>query len=225
VNALFPKNYTIGVAASLHARHVASASSLDDAVARACGLSPASGQHLNVGSIHEPDRQLMIETSPHKCVVRTLRPPATRSTSREGNPQGAEGAEGSAELTHAVPEGEAARATVTVGFHANLYESASLKGTDDHPRPSSSHRMARMAELPPASSVADLEAVISDTKDREYPIHRKPHIPDLAETLNSVLFDVSARRVSVWGTTAPTKAAKPDLLIDWQSMEVLNSGA
>ena len=40
------------------------------------------------------------------------------------------------------------------------------------------------------------------------------------ETLNSVLFDVAAGTVSVWGPTAPTTAPRPALRIDWRSMGI-----
>ena len=188
VNALFPANMTVGIATAFHARHVAGATSLDDAIRRACSLSPAGGQHLNVGSIHEP-AQAMIEVSPQGCDVRTLSP--------------------------------AAGTTTTVGYHANLYESSKLKGIDADPlAPSSVHRMRRMAEFAPPTSTGQLEQIISDTKDRAYPIHRTPRPTDEIETLNSVLFDVAGRAISVWGTEAPTAAGKPALRIDWQSMEM-----
>ena len=74
VNALDPTNLTIGVADAFHARYVAGATSLSDAVQRACALKPlAGGQHFNLGSIHEPDHQLMIEASNVGCDVRVLR--------------------------------------------------------------------------------------------------------------------------------------------------------
>ena len=113
---------------------------------------------------------------------------------------------------------------VTVGFHANVYESDALRGIDAEfaaAAASSRHRMARMGELSPAASTAALEAVISDTADRDYPIHRTPRPTDPAQTLNSVLFDVAAERISVWAETAPTAADKPALTIDWRSMEIL----
>ena len=64
--------------------------------------------------------------------------------------------------------------------------------------------------------------VASDTHDPVYPIHRTPdhHPKDPFETLNSVLFDVAAGTVSVWGPTAPTTAPRPALRIDWRSMGI-----
>ena len=193
VNALFPANMTVGIATAFHARHVAGATSLDDAIRRACSLSPAGGQHLNVGSIHA-SAQAMIEVSPEGCDVRTLSPAAVGDAS-------------------------------TVGYHANLYESRKLKGLDADPlAPSSVHRMRRMAEFASPTSTGQLEQIISDTKDRAYPIHRTPRPTDEIETLNSVLFDVAGRTISVWGTEAPAAADKPALRIDWRSME-MHAGA
>lgn len=153
---------------------------------------------FNLGSILEPNRQqLMIEVEGAQCEVRAVRPPPPAAADDE----------------------------VAVGFHANLYESPKLKGTDGGgaAHPSSEHRMRRMGALPPAASVRALKVVISDTSDPEYyPIHRDGHSPraDGVQTLNSALFDVSARTVSVWGVTAPLSAARPTIQIDWRSLAI-----
>ena len=113
---------------------------------------------------------------------------------------------------------------VTVGFHANLYESAKLKGIDGGAKAldstSSIHRYARMSQMAPATSTHALEAVVSDTQDPEYPIHRNGAKPDMYMTLNSVLFDVHAQRILVWGTEAPTRAAAPTLGIEWRTLQI-----
>mgnify|MGYP006265131281 FL=1 len=79
--------------------------------------------------------------------------------------------------------------------------------------------MVRMGDLPPARSLADLEAVVSDTKDPIYPIHRNATPPDLFRTLNSVLFDVKSKMVSVWNGQKAS-GGKPTLRIDWRSLGV-----
>lgn len=169
VNALNPYNLSDdGIAIAMLARHVAGSTSLDDAVNRTCGLQLASGAHFNLGSIHEPERQLMIEASNVGCDVRTLSAP---SSSSHAPSRRAAGAAGSA-------------ADFTIGFHANLYESARLRGIDGGASakgidaPSSVHRMARMGALPPAQTTRALEAVVSDTHDAQYPIHRDAHLPE-----------------------------------------------
>jgi len=117
----------------------------------------------------------------------------------------------------------AVEAPPVVGYHTNKYESNRFKGIDGPSawHPSSVHRMARMAELPLAASTDALKAVVSDTHDPVYPIHRTPRAKDPFETLNSVLFDVAAKTISVWGMTAPTTAKQPQLRIDWRSMDYL----
>ena len=127
------------------------------------------------------------------------------------------------ELAPPARDAGGARAAATVAFHANVYESDALRGIDAEfaaGAASSRHRMARMEELSPAASPAALEAVISDAADVDYPIHRTPRATDPAQTLNSVLFDVAAERISVWAETAPTAADEPALTIDWRSMEI-----
>jgi hypothetical protein len=114
---------------------------------------------------------------------------------------------------------------VTVGFHANLYESDKLKGIDGGAKAldsaSSIHRYARMSQMAPATSIRALEAVVSDTQDLHYPIHRDGAKPDMYMTLNSVLFDVRAMQILVWGTEAPTRAARPTLRIDWRTLDLV----
>lgn len=211
VNALNPANLTIGVPDSLHARHVAGATSLDDAIHRACSLQLAGGQHFNVGSYKEAGRQLMIEASNVGCDVRELAPRASSAGTPKGDLEGS---------------GRHRASDVTIGYHANLYESAKLKGIDGGASAldatSSLHRMRRMAELPPAGSLDDLLAVVSDTNDPVYPIHRPypVHKPDLFTTLNSVLFDAHAATIAVWGPEAPTRAPAPTLEIDWRTMSI-----
>ena len=210
VNALIPRNLTIGVTDSFLARHVAGAASLDEARRRACETPMAGGQHFNLGSIHEPNRQLMIEASNVGCDVRTLAPPPTTTATSSSTTEKA--------------------GDVTVGFHTNLYESAKLKGIDGGQSValdgiSSAHRMARMADLPPAKEMRALEAVVSDTQDATYPIHRTAAPPDLFMTLNSVSFDVAARRVDVWGQESPVgSGGRPLLTIDWATLRIERGG-
>ena len=263
VNALYPLNYTMGIANSWLARHVAGASSLDDAVARACdpALTSAGGQNFNIGSIHESDRQIILEVSPLGCDVRTLLPPeALEGTGAGGGDQAAEALEGvaaapttlgcarrltclswpsldnpltlcllllcrlesriGAKGAFSISEALKVNVSVTVGYHANLYVSAQFKGLDGGSGASSEHRMARMAALPPADTLSALEALISDTHDPIYPIHRTPTNWDPYQTLNSVSFDVAAQRISVWGEVSPMSAPKPVLQIDWRTLGI-----
>jgi hypothetical protein len=204
VNALFPTNMSIGLATSLLARDVGSATSLDDAARRACRPEVASGQHFNLGSLAEPDRQLMIESSYQGCDVRTLRPPTA------GGGLGSGGAS----------------AAVTNAWHANLYESSKLRGIDGGPSsdPSTVHRMARMQTLAPVDSAAGLEAVVSDTTDTTYPIHRPFPVrpPDMFGTLNTVLFDAVGATVSLWQTESPAASGgRAVASIDWRAMRWL----
>ena len=108
---------------------------------------------------------------------------------------------------------------VTVGFHANVYESDALRGIDAEfaaAAASSRHRMARMGEL--AGGVdRRAEAVISDTADRDYTIHGTPRPADPAQTLNSVLL-TSPPSAFCLGRDAPTAADKPALTVDRRSM-------
>ena len=84
--------------------------------------------------------------------------------------------------------------------------------------------MARMAALPPATTSAALEAVVSDTHDPTYPIHRNGTPPDLYMTLNTANFDVAARRVAVWGQTSPVASrGRPSLTIDWTTLRIARS--
>ena len=141
----------------------------------------------------------MVEASNVGCDVRTLQPPPKDHTKNAS--------------------------TVTVGFHANLYESSKLKGIDGgdkaHDAASSLHRMARMAQLPPATSTDALLSVVSDTHDPTYPIHRNGTPPDLYMTLNSVLFDAAKASISVWGQTSPRASGdEPRLTIDWRTLHI-----
>ena len=52
INALSPLNVSLGVGINFLARDVLNAASLDDAAARACAATAASGQNLNLGSVH-----------------------------------------------------------------------------------------------------------------------------------------------------------------------------
>jgi hypothetical protein len=218
VNALNPMNLSIGVPDALHARHVAAARSLDDAAHRACIAPLAGGQHFNLGSIHEPGRQLMIEASNRGCVVRTLSPPSPLERRRRG-------LDDHGDHDGGVQANDEVDVQVTVGFHANLYESDKLKGIDGGAKAldsaSSIHRYARMSQMAPATSIRALEAVVSDTQDLHYPIHRDGAKPDMYMTLNSVLFDVRAMQILVWGTEAPTRAARPTLRIDWRTLDLV----
>lgn len=64
VNALFPGVVRPGAAVQFVARDVLDAASLDDAVRRVSRSDNAGGQHFNIGSLHEPYRQVSVETSP-----------------------------------------------------------------------------------------------------------------------------------------------------------------
>jgi hypothetical protein len=195
VNALSPTNITLGIGVNFLARDVLNAYSLDDAASRACTPGLASGQHFNLGSIHEPNRQLLVETSPNGCSVQELRPPT-------------------------------AGQRATAAYHTNVYTSDQLQGID-RPYPpsqqSSVHRLKRLrhfAELAIGSDIDALEQIkraISDTKDSVWPVHRSAKPPDVAMTLNSVLFDVTAAKVSVWAAK-PAASAAPTLEYNWQTL-------
>ena len=126
VNALDPTNLTIGVADAFHARYIAGATSLADAVQRACALKPlAGGQHFNLGSIHEPDHQLMIEASNVGCDVRVLRKPMAAATTVE--PAAAPdlvlgGGAADDDTKHpAITILDEPTQPLTIGYHANVY--------------------------------------------------------------------------------------------------------
>ena len=192
VNALMPTDVRVGIGVNFLARDVSKATSLADAQARACAPGLASGQHFNLGSVREKDMQLLIETSPQGCDVRRLVPPPPVNTS-----------------------------SVSVAFHANMYESAALKGIDV-PRPSTLARMARCAALPAPRSTLALIGVASDRESGEpYPIHRDAAPPDVCLTMNTVLFDAQSGAVHVWGQDAPVDGsgtARPwKLAFNWTS--------
>lgn len=192
VNALSPTNVTVGIGVNFLARDVLNAASLDEAIARACVKGLASGQHFNLGSIHEKDRQVMIETSPVGCDVRELVPPEVQ----QGPP--------------------------TVAYHCNRYESKALRGIDrpfSQSMQSSIHRMQRLDALDaPRHCLTSVKEVLSDTQDKQYPIHRDAQYPDLAMTMNSVVFDVFNKSVSVWGPGAPASTPKA-FVYDWRSLK------
>jgi len=189
VNALTPTNVSIGIGVNFLARDVLNSRSLDDAINRSCVKGLASGQHLNIGSVHEKDRQLLIETSPFGCNVQTLVPP-TSSDER-----------------------------ASVAFHTNRYESADFKGIDNGgDGESSNHRMTRMSTMENATSLQSLQDILSDTVDAEYPIHRNGALPDCCVTLNTVLFDVADEKVLVWGPTLPSRS-NASLVLNWSNFE------
>lgn len=189
VNAIFPLNVTVGVGVNFLARDVLNARSLDDAIHRACTPKLASGMHFNLGSLHEKNRQVMLETSPLGCNVRELSPPPAN-----GPP--------------------------TIANHTNCYVSEEFSGLDGGCQRfnSSVHRMARISALPPATSVMDVRAVLSDTEDPQYPIHRDDVAPDFCETLNTVVFDAESELVLVWGRIAAT-SSRALRAYNWSSMD------
>merc|ERR1719215_1040331 len=64
INALPPSVVRPGVAVQFVARDALDAVSIDDAIKRATRSPQAGGQHFNFGSLHEPHRQVSVETSP-----------------------------------------------------------------------------------------------------------------------------------------------------------------
>eukprot|EP00937_MAST-01D_sp_MAST-1D-sp2_P003904 g3904.t1 len=207
INALFPRNQTIGVGVNFLARHVAGARTLQEAVSRACGggqqgvprqggkaaggapVRIASGQNFNLGSVHEPDVQYVVETAPAGCDVRRVTAPR-------------------------------AAAATAVAYHANMYRSARFKGTDALTDPSTISRMARCAALPPPNTTRELLRIQSDDDGSGLPIHRTGAPPDFCVTMNTVLFDALAGRVEVWGPAAPVggggELRRPLLAYDWR---------
>lgn len=121
------------------------------------------------------------------------------------------------------PIGHDVRPSVApVAYHANLYESARLKGIDGGPsrRVSSSHRMTRMAELAPRFGPSGHNAsiygtVLCDHEDAAWPIHRDGSGKDCCITLNSVVFDLAAKTIRVWGHRAQTQ---PVRVVDWATL-------
>lgn len=82
-------------------------------------------------------------------------------------------------------------------------------------------RMARLASLPPATSVEELRAALSNTDDAEFPVHRNGAPPDNSQTMNTVIFDVAREKVMVWGREAPSEA-EPAVVYDWSRMEAFS---
>jgi hypothetical protein len=72
-------------------------------------------------------------------------------------------------------------ATARVCFsHACRYMHSNVEEKDD---PSSVHRMQRVKEMQPPKSVHDLQVILGDTQDKEYPIFRTATPPDQSATL------------------------------------------
>ena len=74
--------------------------------------------------------------------------------------------------------------------HFNMYKHLEV-GVADGPENSTLHRQARVDALPPARSLADVKARLSDTADSAYPIFR-----DM--TLTSLVLDGASGRLNVW---------------------------
>lgn len=211
INALSPLNVTLGAGINFLARDVLNAASLDDAATRACAAPAASGQNLNVGSVHEPGRQLLIETSPVGCSVRELKPPPTgleRADRAIGSP------------TLGASAGGRSRERRGTLVHCNLYESTELAGLDGGPahQPSSAHRLARLRSLPPATTAAELRARLDDRVDAAWPVHRNAVRPGSCMTLNTAVFDTVARTLTCWGPNGPQEG-KPVRTYNWSSLE------
>eukprot|EP00033_Pygsuia_biforma_P000221 GCRY01000279.1.p1 GENE.GCRY01000279.1~~GCRY01000279.1.p1 ORF type:complete len:378 (+),score=75.18 GCRY01000279.1:60-1193(+) len=69
-----------------------------------------------------------------------------------------------------------------------------------NPDASTEHRQARYNEFPPIKTAANILQFLGDTKDPEYPLYRNNTYPDDSVTLATALFDLNAKRISIWRT-------------------------
>ncbi len=178
MNGLYPTVSLFGgLGRNFISRDLCESTSLDDAIKRATRGNQATGHSFNLASRHE--RCLVnVEVAPGiDSEDRSSLYVVTDITTLSNNDNKANNSSG------AVDYGGSTSASL---FRANSY--LFLEGIDTNESPSSAHRLARAAELPPATDSASLRRVLGDHADTEYPIYRTATGSDTGYTLTTVLF-------------------------------------
>jgi len=174
-NGLYPAECLYGgLGRNFVSRHVAAASSLEDAIARATMGNQATGHSYNLAGLR--DGQL--------ALVNVEQAPGVDAPGPD---------KASPFVVTPITAGYGANGSATIGalFHANSY--LFLEGVATTESDSSAHRIARAAELPPPMDAVDVCTVLGDAADEQWPIYRTASsaAQDDGYTLVTALFTLS----------------------------------
>lgn len=90
------------------------------------------------------------------------------------------------------------------GYHFNMYmHSNDVQQWED---PSSMHRMQRVKELAPPTTIDDLKTILGDTSDKQYPIFRTAKPPDSGATLATGIFDFDQKMFYIFRDNPVTQS-------------------